>query len=54
MHYMDIVSYSKEAVPINIFLFKFTNRNIRKWCVLSSELTEQRGLRTFLLFTLNK
>ena len=39
MHYMDIVSQSKEAVPINISLFKFSNRNTRKWCELCSELT---------------
>ena len=39
MHYMDIVSQSKEAVPINIFLFEFSNRNTRKWCVLCSKLT---------------
>ena len=36
---MDIVSSSEEAQPINIFPFKFSNRNTRKWCELSSELT---------------
>ena len=39
MHHMDIVSSSKEAVPINIFMFKFSNRNTRKWYELCSELT---------------
>ena len=25
MHYMDIVSYSEETIPANIFLFKVSN-----------------------------
>ena len=39
MHFMDIGSQSEEAVPINIFLFKFSNGNTREWCELYSELT---------------
>ena len=42
MHYMDIV-------PINIFLFKFINRNTSKWCELCSELTLKTLERAFLL-----
>ena len=38
-HYIDIVSQSKQAASINIFLFIFSNRNSRKWCELCSELT---------------
>ena len=38
---MDIVSKSEEALPINIFLFKVSNRNTRKWCELCSELTKK-------------
>ena len=48
MHCMDSVLQSEEAIPENIFLFKFSNRNSRKWCELCSELTintmEQRRL----------
>ena len=40
MHYMDIASKSKEALPINIFLFKVSNRITRKWCDLCLELTK--------------
>ena len=36
---MNSVSQSEEALPINIFLFKVSNRNTRKWCKLCSELT---------------
>ena len=39
MHYMDIVSQSEETIPVNIFLFRVSNRKIRKWCELRSELT---------------
>ena len=37
--FMVIVSQSEEALPINIFLCKVSNRNTRKWCELCSELT---------------
>ena len=40
MHYMDIASKSKEALPINIFLFKVSNRITRKWWDLCLELTK--------------
>ena len=39
MHYMDIVLQSEETIPVNIFLFRASNRNTRKWCELYSELT---------------
>ena len=38
---MDIVSKSEEALPINNFLFKVSNRNTREWYELCSELTKK-------------
>ena len=46
------------AIPVNIFLFKFSNKNTRKCCELCSELAiktlKRRPFRVFLLWTLNK
>ena len=39
MHYMDIVSQPERAIPKNIFMFNFSNRNTREWGELCSELT---------------
>ena len=39
MHYMNIVSYLEETIPVNIFLFKVRNKNTRKRCESYSELT---------------
>ena len=58
MHYMDIVSQPERAIPKNIFMFNFSNRNTREWGELYSELTiktlERRRFRMFLLLNLNK
>ena len=58
MHYMDIASQPEGTIPKNIFMFKFSNRNTRKWGELCSELTiktlERGRFRMFLLLNLNK
>ena len=43
---MDIVSYSEEAIQINIFVFKVSNRNTRKRCELCSELRIKTDITT--------
>ena len=38
---MDIVSWLEEAIPMNIFLFKVSNKSTGKCCELCSELTTE-------------